>query len=142
MAKPLHPLSNQLTYHQVQRVIHRFYERLLAHSQLGPYFSHIKDFSSHEKRIADFWWLVLGGQLQQPPKIDMINKHMALNINNDDLQTWLSILSTTLDQQLTSDQAEQWKNKAHQIGERLRIIVIERQAAGIQITQPKPPTQQ
>jgi len=142
MPESLPPLSNQLTYHQVQQVIHAFYEQLLAHPQLSPYFSPIKDFSSHEKRIADFWWLVLGGQLQQPPRIDMINKHMALGINHNDLQIWLSILSTTLNQQLSAEQARQWKNKADQIGDRLRSIVIERQASGIQITEPNKPTQQ
>lgn len=133
MTTPTQTLPNQLTYPQVQQLIQAFYQQLLAHPQLSPYFSHIDDFSHHEKRITDFWWLALGGRLPQPPKIDMINKHMPLGINASDLTIWLEILDTTLDRQLTNEQAQQWKEKAHQIGTRLKQIVIEKQSTGIQI---------
>ena len=66
----------------------------------------------------------------------MINKHKVLGINHSDLTIWLELLSNTLDQQLTINQAQDWKNKAHQIGARLRQIVIEKQASGIQISEP------
>lgn len=135
------PLANQLTYPQVQQVIHSFYKKLLTHPRLGPYFSHIEDFSRHEKRISDFWWLAMGGQLPAPPRIDMINKHMQLGINNEALQSWLTALNTTLDEQLNVDQAKQWKLKAQQIAARLKILVIEKQKPGLQISEADKPPQ-
>ena len=130
------PLDNQLTYPQVQQVIHVFYQQLLNHPQLSPYFSHITDFAGHEERITGFWWMALGGRLPSPPKIDMINKHMALNITKDELQIWLTILGSTVDAQLTASQAQQWKTKASQIGERLKQRVIDKLKPGINITEP------
>jgi hemoglobin len=140
MSAPVQPLPNHLTYAQVEEVIRAFYQRLLAHPQLGGYFAGIEDFTSHEKRIADFWWLALGGRLPQPPKIDMINKHMSLGISGDDLRIWLSILSSTLEQKLTIDQAKHWQSKAQQIGARLEHIVIQKQAGGISISEAKKPS--
>jgi hemoglobin len=136
MIPPTQTLANHLTYQQVQKVIQAFYQQLLAHPQLSQYFSHIKDFSAHEKRITDFWWLALGGRLDSPPRIDMINKHMTLGINSHDLHVWLEILDSTLDHHLTNNQAMAWKQKAHQIGARLKQVVIDKQPSGIQIAEP------
>lgn len=132
----LQTLPNLLTYSQVEQVIHLFYQQLLTHPQLAPYFTHIEDISAHEQRIVKFWWLALGGRLPQPPKIDMIGKHMSLGIHHDDLSVWLNILHSTLSNHVTPTQAQQWHDKAKQIAERLKAIVIDQQTGGIQITEP------
>ncbi|TNF37274.1 MAG: group III truncated hemoglobin [Gammaproteobacteria bacterium] len=127
------PLARKINYMQVQQVVHAFYKKLRKHSQLGPFFAHIDNFSHHEKRITDFWWMSLGGKLEQPPKIDMIGKHFPLGIRADDLELWLILFRNTLEEQLPEDIAAQWMHKAMQIAARIKQIVIDHKPMGIQI---------
>jgi hemoglobin len=130
-------LCESVSYQQVESIIHAFYQKLIQHPQLGHFFKHIEDFQSHEKRIADFWWLSMGGKLEQPPKIDMIGKHFPLGIQQQDLETWLVLFGETLGEQLEEAPAAQWMEKALQIASRIKQIVIDHQPMGIQI-QDKP----
>ena len=80
MPDKIDSLYSMISYEQVGKVIHAFYQKLIHHQQLGHFFQHIDDFTEHEKRITDFWWTALGGKLDNPPKIDMIGKHFPLGI--------------------------------------------------------------
>ena len=122
------------TYEEIQCVIHAFYEKVMAHPQLSHFFSALDDFSEHEKRIVDFWWMSMGGQLEQPPKINMMGKHMPLGIQQGDLDVWLALFSETLQQQLSGEKAICWMDKAMMIAERLKQLVIEKKAMGVQIS--------
>jgi len=126
-------MSHPPTYQEIENVIGAFYEKLMRHPQLGHFFEHIEDFAEHQKRIVDFWWISMGGKLEQSPKIDMIGKHMPLGIKQEDLETWLVLFSETLEQQLTESQAIFWLDKAMVIAARLQQIVIEHQPMGLQI---------
>jgi len=126
-------MSNTPSYSEIENVIHAFYEKVIQHPTLGVFFAHIEHFSEHEKRIVDFWWISMGGKLEQPPKIDMIGKHFPLGIKQADLETWLALFSETLEQQLTENKAIFWMDKAMVIGARLKQIVIDNQAMGVQI---------
>jgi hemoglobin len=119
----------------IQRVVQRFYQKLMQDPQLSPFFSHIEDFSEHEQRISDFWYMSMGGRLEQPPKIDMIGKHFPLGIKTEDLQHWLALFSETLGEELPQQQALMWMDKAMTIAARMQQIVIENQAMGVQIKQ-------
>jgi len=79
----------------------------------------------------------MGGKLHTPPSIDMINKHMPLGINTDDLQKWLALFNDTLHQQLSPAVAEEWFTKALQISQRVQAIVIDKKSLGIQIQEPE-----
>ena len=127
------PLSQQISYEQVTQVVKAFYKKLMVNQQLGHFFSHINDFSEHEQRIVDFWWMSMGGQLDNPPKIDMIGKHFALGLKAEDLETWLGLLSETLGEELEDEPARRWMDKALQIGARIKQIVIEHKPMGVQI---------
>lgn len=120
----------------IQRVVQRFYQKLMQDPQLSPFFSHIEDFSEHEQRISDFWYMSMGGKLEQPPKIDMIGKHFPLGIKTEDLQHWLALFSETLGEELPQPQALMWMDKAMTIAARMQQIVIENQAMGVQIKEP------
>ena len=128
---------SMISYTDVSQVVHLFYAQLLEHPQLSHFFQNIENFSSHEQRISDFWWLVLGGRLDQKPDIDMIGKHMPLGIENKDLEIWLAIFTQTLQQSLTPAAASLWLNKVELIASRLRQIVIQQKPSGIQITETK-----
>lgn len=147
MSKPTPPeKANQKASHNaghnmpsredIQRVVKRFYQKLMQDPQLSPFFSHIEDFSEHEQRISDFWYMSMGGRLEQPPKIDMIGKHFPLGIKTEDLQHWLALFSETLGEELPHKQALLWMDKAMTIAARMQQIVIDNQAMGVQIKEP------
>ncbi len=127
------PLCEQISYQQVAQVVKAFYKKLLVHEQLGHFFDHIDDFASHEERIVNFWWMSMGGKLDNPPKIDMIGKHFTLGIKAKDLETWLGIFSETLGENLDPEPAKRWMDKALQIAARIKQIVIDHKPMGIQI---------
>lgn len=135
MSKSDNP-GNMPSRDAIERVVQRFYQKLMQDPQLSPFFSHIEDFSEHEQRISDFWYMSMGGKLEQPPKIDMIGKHFPLGIKAEDLQHWLALFSETLGEELPQQQALMWMDKAMTIAARMQQIVIENQAMGVQIKQP------
>ena len=125
------------TYEEVGLVISAFYDKLKGHSQLGHFFEHLGDFAEHEQRITDFWWVSMGGTLEQPPKIDMIGKHFSLGIEASDLEVWLALFSETLEEKLSGDKARYWMDKVLTIAARLKQIVIDHQGLGIQVKDPE-----
>jgi len=130
--------ENAPSYDEIRRVVQAFYKKVLHHPKLGHFFSHIDDFAEHEQRIVDFWWMSMGGKLDEPPKIDMIGKHFPLGIQESDLQQWLALFSETLKEQLGGPQGLLWMDKVLLIAARLKQIVIDNQAMGVQISEPKP----
>ena len=126
-------MSNTPSYEEIEKVVHAFYEKVIQSPELGHFFKHIADFSEHEKRITDFWWVSMGGKLDTPPKIDMIGKHFPLGIKQQDLEIWLALFSETLGQQLEEQKALFWMDKVMLIAARLKQIVIDNQAMGLQI---------
>ena len=123
------------TYEEIARVIRAFYGRLTVHPQLGHFFEGIENFSEHEQRIIDFWFMAMGGKPEPAPtpKIDMIGKHFPLGITEEDLQIWLALFTETLAQEITDEKARYWLDKAMTIAARLKQIVIDHQAAGVQL---------
>lgn len=76
------PICNTIGRERVDTAVRVFYERLRAHPQLKQFFAHIPDFSAHERHIADFWWLAMGGRLEQHPQFDMMRRHRPLQLND------------------------------------------------------------
>jgi len=126
-------MSNAPSYKEIENVVSAFYEKVIKHPKLAHFFEHIDDFAEHEKRIIDFWWISMGGSLEQPPKIDMIGKHFPLGIKQEDLEMWLALFSETLGEQLDDNKAVFWMDKVMTIAARLKQIVIDNQAMGVQI---------
>ena len=130
--------ENVPSYEEIHRVVHAFYQKVLNDAELGHFFTHINDFAEHEQRIVDFWWMSMGGKLDEPPKIDMIGKHFPLGIKETDLQKWLALFSETLGEYLEGPKGLLWMDKVLLIAARLKQIVIDNQAMGVQIGEPKP----
>lgn len=127
------PSPDAPTYKEIEVVISTFYDKLINHPELGHFFEQLDNFDQHLRRITDFWWMAMGGSLEQPPKIDMIGKHFPLGIRQADLQTWLALFSETLEQTLADNKARYWMDKVLTIAARLKQIVIDHQAGGVQI---------
>ncbi len=126
-------MSQSPTYEQIQSVVRAFYEKVMAHPQLAHFFERIEDFTEHEKRITDFWYISMGGRPAHPPKIDMMGKHLPLGIKPEHLEIWLALFSETLDQQLPENLSTLWLDKVLIIAERLKQVVINGQPMGVQI---------
>lgn len=138
MSNKIMPTKDTIpTYDEVGVVINAFYGKLKNHPQLGHFFEHLGDFAEHEQRIIDFWWVSMGGELEQPPKIDMIGKHFTLGIEASDLEVWLALFSETLEEKLSGDKARYWMDKVLTIAARLKQIVIDHQGLGIQMKGPE-----
>jgi hemoglobin len=120
----LQPLCDRIGRESVERVVHAFYERIRRDSEIGHFFAGIEDFSAHEARIVDFWWIAMGGRVENPPDIDMIGKHMPLGITEEALVTWLSLFRATLAEELDGDLAGQWYQMANAIAARLLQFVV------------------
>lgn len=129
----LNPLCEKIGRERLERVIHAFYEKLRADPELGSFFVGIEDFSEHEKRICDFWWLAMGGQVDDPPQIDMVGKHFPLGITEEALDRWLALFRQTLAEHMDMDLALQWYTMANGIAERLRDIVVRHIPPGVRI---------
>lgn len=135
-------LTDQINLNDVSHVIQCFYNKARTDPKIGHFFAGIDDFTEHEKRIAAFWWLALGGQTKDlpgtTPSFDMINKHLALGIADSDLEVWLLLFKQTLDEELENDYARAWQIKLDEIARHLKALVIDgNKPAGIQITETK-----
>lgn len=120
----LQPLCNKIGRERVERVVHAFYERLRGDPELAHFFAGVDDFSEHEERISDFWWIAMGGQVEDPPRIDMVGKHFPLGITDQALDRWLALFRQTLAEHMDMDLALQWYTMANGIADRLREIVV------------------
>lgn len=130
-------LTDQLNLNNVLRVVQHFYIKARQHPVIGHYFEGIDDFGLHEKKISEFWWLALGGKTSAlpdgAPSIDMINVHIALGINEADLEIWLGLFEQTLFEELEMDLASAWQIKLHEIANHLKALAIDGKTGGIQI---------
>jgi hemoglobin len=120
----LRPLCDRIGRERVDRVIARFYERLRTDAQLAPFFARVRDFPEHERRIADFWWIAMGGKVEAPAPVDMLGLHRPMGLRHDDLERWLALFDEVLDAELDPELAQQWRTMARGIGQRLARAVI------------------
>ena len=133
-------LTDQLKLNDIHRVVQQFYLKARQHRVIGHHFDGIADFSSHEEKITAFWWMALGGKASAlpagAPALDMINKHMALGIDANDLSVWLGLFEQTLFEEIDMELASAWQIKLHEIASHLKALVIDGKYGGIQIKEP------
>lgn len=133
-------LTDQITLNDVEHVVQRFYTKARVNPQIGHFFNRIENFDSHIKTIAVFWWLALGGSTadltEAPPAFDMMNKHLALGINEKDLEVWLGLFRQTLLEELEPACADFWETKLAGIASHLKTLVIDGRPGGLQINEP------
>lgn len=118
--RTLEPLCDKIGRDRVEQVIHAFYTTLRADPVLHGFFDGITDFAEHEARIADFWWVAMGGTLVQPRQFDMLGRHRRLALTPAAFERWLALFGTSLHAQLPSDFASQWLQMAEAIAANLQ----------------------
>ncbi|WP_018948157.1 group III truncated hemoglobin [Thioalkalivibrio sp. ALMg11] len=122
--RKLEPLCDKIGAERIRAVIDDFYRRLSADPEIGHHFERIQDFPDHVKRIADFWYMNLGGRLEQPPTIDMVGKHAPLNLTEADLAVWMRHFKATTEDHLEPPLAAEWQQLADGIASRMREDII------------------
>jgi len=120
----LQPLCEKIGRERLDRTVRLFYERLLADSELGPYFAALPDLDAHIAHIAEFWWTAMGGMPEGEPVFDMIGRHAPLGITEALLERWLLLFEQTVREELPDELADQWVTMAQGVGARLRNIVV------------------
>ena len=123
----LQPLCDRIGRDRVEAVVARFYDRLETDPRLGHYFSVIPDLQAHRQRIADFWWIAMGGRLAAPTEVDMVGAHRPLGLSTGDFSHWLALFDETVQQSLPADLADQWLLMAKVIAQRLIGQVVARE---------------
>ncbi|MFA9460193.1 truncated hemoglobin [Thiohalorhabdus methylotrophus] len=124
MVRKLEPLCDKIGYHRVEAVVRDFYERLRADEALAPFFLPIADREAHEQKVIGYWWVAMGGRMAEPPVVDMIGAHSSLGITRSLLDRWLLLFQKTLEAHLEPELADQWRQMAEAVGDRMRAHVI------------------
>ncbi len=122
--RKLEPLCDKIGAERIHAVIDDFYRRVAADPEIGHYFERIEDFPDHVNRIADFWYMNLGGRLEHPPTIDMVGTHAPLNLTEADLAVWMHHFKTATEDHLEPPLAAEWQQLAEGIASRMREDII------------------
>lgn len=114
------PLCERIGRERVDAVVRAFYAQLRQHPDLQRYFAHIPDFASHETRIADFWWVAMGGKLASYRTVDMVGRHRPLGLTPEAFAQWLALFDETTHEHLPADLADAWSSMAQAVAARLK----------------------
>jgi len=113
------PLCRQLSRDRVAEIVADFYHKVLHDERLSGYFSHIDNWAGHRDHITDFWWGLMGGQVENPRPHAMDRGHRHLAFGQAELERWLALFAETLQQSLPPEQAERWMTLARQLGDKM-----------------------
>ena len=106
----------------LELLLWHFYADVRQHAVIGPVFNkHIDDWPAHLARIASFWARLTGGPsgyLGQMPA-----KHLKLGIEGYHFNAWLQLWDFNCSSHLKKKEAQEMMCLAHEIGQRLQIIV-------------------
>ena len=103
-------------------LLRHFYADVRQHAVLGPIFNkHIEDWPAHLAKIASFWARLTGGPSSYFGQ--MPAKHLQLGIEGHHFKSWLQLWDFNCSTHLKEAEAQEMKCLAHEIGQRLQIMV-------------------
>ena len=115
------PLAHQIGRESIDKVVDDFYDRIQNHPTLSKPFSIVTHWKEHKEKIAEFWWVVLGGIPNSPYKYDPVNKHFAAGFTQELLEDWKALFFEVLSQHLPLNLAQAWQSRVELIGGNLLI---------------------
>lgn len=96
----------------IHQIIHSFYEKAKVDLIIGYHFRNIQDFDQHIPHIARFWEIQLLGKKLEGEPFDMINKHLALQFNQGQLDRWIKLFIDNLNEfELSEEDRNNWLSK-------------------------------
>jgi hemoglobin len=115
------PLAHQIGRDAIDQVVDDFYNQIQKHPTLSIPFSIVTHWKEHKEKIADFWWVVLGGQPQTSYKYDPVNKHFSAGFTQDLLEDWKALFFKVLAAHLTPGLTQAWQSRVELIGDNLSM---------------------
>ena len=109
-------MTDITTKEQVDELVVRFYDRLLADEGIADHFRHL-DLHEHLPRIAAFWNMVLFGDrtFQGDPMTAHKKLNTRLPMHPDHFAHWVKLFQATVDELFTGPKADEAKQRAQSI---------------------------
>lgn len=101
------------TEEDVTFLVDVFYDRVLKHEQLAPFFSHL-DFVAHKPKMVHFWSFVV---LDKPGyTTNVFDKHAGMDLNQELFNEWVRLFHETVDEHFSGERANTIKLRASVLG--------------------------
>lgn len=100
-------------------VVDDFYSRVQEDPELKIPFQSVGDWPEHIDRLTHFWWIRFGGQPYMLNQYNPALKHFFSGFNEALLKRWLWLFHQTLDDHLSQEQANLWKQISERMGKAL-----------------------
>lgn len=111
----------RFSHADIFKVIDLFYKKVAEDSVLQIPFASVRNWPEHIERLTHFWWTRFGGRPYLSITYNPVQKHFEAGFSKYFLDHWLGLFHTTLQQCLTVDQSELWKNISIRMGESLHF---------------------
>lgn len=83
---------------------------------LSKPFSIVDHWTEHKEKIAEFWWVVLGGIPDNSYKYTPVNKHFSAGFTQELLKNWKALFFEVLTSHLPNDLAQSLQSRVNLIG--------------------------
>lgn len=112
-------LAEKIGRPSVALVVDDFYNRVQTHPTLAKPFSIVAHWQEHKQRIAEFWWIALGGKPTASYSYDPVSKHFLAGFNQTLLSDWKALFFEVTHTHLSPELASAWQQRVEMIGENL-----------------------
>ena len=104
-------------------LLRHFYADVRQHNFIGPIFNRqIHDWTAHLATIGSFWARLTGGPSTYSGQMPV--KHLSLGLQTAHFQAWLQLWEFNCRSYLGKPEAQEMILLAHDIGRRLKSIVL------------------
>lgn len=107
------------SHQDIFSVVDSFYRQVAQDQLLKEPFKSVQDWPEHIERLTHFWWIRFGGQPYMFSQYNPILKHFYAGFNRKLLEHWLKLFQKVLDEKLTQQQANLWKEISAVMGQGL-----------------------
>ena len=112
-------LAKKIGRDNIDKVVDDFYNQIQTHPTLAKPFSIVGHWKEHKERIAEFWWVALGGKPTANFSYDPVGKHYSAGFTADLLTDWKNLFFEVSKSHLSIDLANAWQDRVELIGENL-----------------------
>lgn len=112
-------LATRIGYDSVFQVVSDFYDLIQTHPSLAGPFGSVEHWDEHKLKIAQFWFVALGGKPSTAFRYDPVAKHFAAGFTSELLQDWKALFHEVLLNHLEPALAGEWFERVELIGENL-----------------------
>ena len=101
------------TEQDITLLVDVFYDAVLKHEGLAPFFSHL-DFEKHKPKMVHFWSFVV---LDKPGyTTNVFDKHVGMDLNQELFNEWVRLFHATVDEHFSGERANNIKLRASILG--------------------------